>query len=109
MQKRWRYCKRWQVTKVWDQDLPETCPAKRHPASFQTTIDGDPMNQIDLLRERFADLALWVIFWAAFATPLPAPTNRESQHKLERGGRVSVSNHHGSISILGWDEETVQA
>jgi len=31
------------------------------------------------------------------------------QHKLERGGQVSVHNPKGSVAIQGWDQETVEA
>jgi DUF4097 and DUF4098 domain-containing protein YvlB len=35
------------------------------------------------------------------------PVNQE--HKLERGGKVSVNNHNGSISIRGWDKDVIEA
>src|SRR5207249_9591609 len=33
----------------------------------------------------------------------------EQERKLERGGKVSVRNPAGPISITGWDRDTIQA
>jgi len=38
-----------------------------------------------------------------------AQTAGGQEHKLERGGKVSVSNHNGSISIRGWDKDVIEA
>lgn len=31
------------------------------------------------------------------------------EHRLERGGKVTVTNHNGSISIRGWDKDVIEA
>ncbi len=54
-----------------------------------------------------------LIFVLGFGQELLASPNALAetpvQHKLERGGQVSVLNPKGSVAIQGWDQETVEA
>src|SRR5882724_1431419 len=57
-----------------------------------------------LLQTAFLSTALICVEVASFAQTAGA-----QEHKLERGGKVSVSNHNGSISIRGWDKDVIEA
>jgi hypothetical protein len=60
------------------------------------------------LYQRFS-LLLLLTGSLAVQVALCAQTPASQEHKLERGGKVLISNRNGSISIKGWDRDVIEA
>jgi len=60
-------------------------------------------------RSSFLRVVFLLSFSLTVQTALRAQTPAVQEHKLERGGKVSISNRNGSISITGWDKDVIEA
>jgi len=68
------------------------------------------MNKTTLVRLFLSQRQVFLLIYSlTMQAGLPAQTPANQEHKLERGGKVSVSNRKGSISITGWDRDVIQA
>src|SRR2546427_1822644 len=67
------------------------------------------MNRKPLLTLLFSLAACTYTAGSALGAAPAAQVPGEQERKLERGGKVSVRNPAGPISITGWDRDTIQA